>query len=236
MNNYPIAAKTRAPRKAVIYLCRSCCFLLCLVIMYVCFESNVAAQKPTWRYLVTVAGGTKFYINNDVRTLANKHVLAWEKTLKPDNAASVALAEWDCENKQRLTRQVTFYNPDSTVIGTLKKFDWTPVIPGSSADLLFRRFCSPVPPIRTAQIIVARADLRTQPAAGVVWRVARQGETFEVVPGTGQGGWYNVVEPETQVDFWLHGDNFKFVEPAEQQPKTAIKSQAPQRVKRQRQQ
>lgn len=51
--------------------------------------------------------------------------------------------------------------------------------------------------------------------------IADQGDKFQIIPETGKGGWYNVVDSLTQQDYWLHGNTFEIVKtmPVKQEPK-----------------
>ncbi len=132
--------------------------------------------------------------------------------IKSDGSSATALVEWNCPSKLRLTRQITFYNADQSVIGTKKNgFDWTPIISGSAADFFYRRICSTMT-LQTAEITNLRADLRVFPDnAAPIIRTAKRGERFQIVPETGKGGWFNVVDAATQEDYWLTSDLFKTI-------------------------
>lgn len=123
----------------------------------------------------------------------------------------------------RLTRQLTFYRPNQTVIGTKKVgFEWTPIIPGAVEDNLYRRVCLPAAPPKIAEITRDRAVLRVLPDdAAPPLRLGKRGERFEVVPESGLGGWFNLVDPRTQDDYWLTGDDFKMIKtPSPDAPRT----------------
>ena len=189
------------------------------------FTVAAFAQTEAWRYVATLPGGAKSYLNDEAKALPNKNNLRWEKMIKSDGSFAIALVEWNCPNKLRLTRQVTFYNADGSVIGTKKNgFDWTPIIPGSSADFLYRRVCTAVT-LQTAEINALEADLRAFPAhTAPITRITKRGDRFQIVPESGAGGWFNIVDSETQEDYWLPGGSFKTIESAA----TATKAKAVQ--------
>lgn len=99
------------------------------------------------------------------------------------------------------------------MIGTKKNgFDWTPIIPGSAADFLYYRVCLPATPVIWADIISDRTPLRLYPEGNAqVLRTAKRGERFQIVPETGKGGWFNVVDEKTQEDYWLPADSFELI-------------------------
>lgn len=175
--------------------------------------NSAFGQVATWQYVTTIAEGSKLYFNKDVRALANKNLNVWQKVILSDKSFAIALEEWDCRNKRHITRQITFYRADQTVIGTKKQSDWNAVIPGSSADLLFRRVCLPASTPRWALITVRKANLRSLPNDdAAVLRTAKRGEKFRVVEEMGQDNWFNVIDVNTQEDYWLHGSNFKVLQ------------------------
>lgn len=184
MNNQTLSGKTSEP----CYQLVNTTSLLLLSFIVILVSAIVSfAQATAWRYVATLPGGVKSYLNDEVKALPNKNNIRWEKMIKSDGSSATALVEWNCPGKLRLTRQITFYNADQSVIGTKKKgFDWTPIIPGSSADFLYRRVCSAIT-LQTAEITVALADLRAFPdnAAPIV-RTAKRGDKFQIVPESGQ--------------------------------------------------
>lgn len=186
--------------------------LLFLVLISV---GNISGQKSVWRYVMTLPDGTKGYLNDEVKNTANGNKTAWEKMVSADGSFIIALSEWDCRQKRRLTKQITPYNNDQTVIGTKKKgFEWMEIIPNSTSDLMFLRICRPPQPERWAKITSEKANLRIFPdASAPVIRVAVQSENFLIVPESGEGGWYNIVDVVTQEDYWIHGDTFEIFEP-----------------------
>jgi hypothetical protein len=185
--------------------------------------ANSFAQTSIWRYAVTLPDGAKGYINDEVKILLpGKNKIKWEKIVDPDSSSTIALIEWDCAGKLYLTHQVTYYKSDQSAIGTKKYgFQWSPIIPGSAADFFYRRVCL-VTTLQWAEITRSSADLRALPnAAAPIIRTGKRGERFAIVPETGLGGWFNIVDTATQQDYWLTSDLFKRIDP------TAAKTKAP---------
>jgi hypothetical protein len=220
MNNHPLhdaLGKSLTRSKNVLPL------LLCLFTSVLIFTTNTFAQTQVWQYVTTLPGGIKSYLNDEVKVLPSKKKTRWEKVIKADGSSATALVEWDCSGKLRLTRQITFYNSDQSVVGTKKKgFDWSPVIPGSAADFLYYRVCLPATPVIWADIISDRTALRLYPEGNAqVLRTAKRGERFQIVPETGKGGWFNVVDEKTQEDYWLPADSFELIVSAPPKAATA---------------
>ena len=220
MNNRTVSNKTS---ESYFHLINILSLLFTAFTLVLISAPNSFAQAVTWRYVATLPGGIKSYLNDEVKTLPNKNKTRWEKMVKPDASSATSLIEWNCSEKLRLTRQITFYSADQSVIGTKKNgFDWAPIIPGSSADFLYRRVCSAIT-FQTAEITRPKVDLRAFPdAAAPIVRTAERGNKFQIVPESGQGGWFNVVDTETQEDYWLLSNSFKTIEPVTQ-TKTADK-------------
>ncbi len=221
MNNQTLQVKTNAFHSRLINTLLSHLYALTTILI---FTSTTFAQAATWRYVSTLPGGIKSYLNDEVKVLPNKNKVRWEKMIKSDDSSATALVEWNCAAKLRLTKQRTFYNTDQSVIGTKKNgFDWTPLIPGSSADFLYRRVCTAMT-FQTAEITSANADLRTFPDnSAPITRTAKRGDKFQIVPESGQGGWFNIVDAATQEDYWLRSNSFKIIEPPAAKTKTADK-------------
>jgi hypothetical protein len=205
---------TNAPKKEQKIAFLSVFSVLRLFLIYTitifCVINTVFGQTAIWQYVTTVTGGSKLYYKNDIKVLANKNLSVWQLVIMPDKSFAIALEEWDCRNKRRVARQITFYKADATVIGTRKQSEWNAVIPGSSADYIFRRVCLPTPTARWAQITVTKANLRSLPNANApVLRTAERGEKFQIVEDIEQDGWFNVIDVTTQEDYWLHSNTFK---------------------------
>lgn len=197
------------------------------------FTNSGFAQTPTWRYVITNPEGTKGYINDEMKTLPNGNKNVWEKVVWADGSSVIAFAEYDCRNKRRITRQVTYYNRDQTIIDTKKRqsdlIEWRNIIPGTGGDSNYRRVCLLPEPVKWAEIIVPQVKMRSLPdESAAVLRVAKNGERFQFVPDTGFRGWINVVDTATQQDYWLPGNTFKIVEAANTKQKPTKKEKAPQ--------
>jgi len=184
-------------------------FLLYTIIT-LCITNSSVGQTATWQYITTVTGGSKLYFKKDIKVLANKNLSLWQLVTMPDKSFAVALEEWDCGNKRRVAREITFYRADATVIGTKKQSEWSEVIPGSSADYIYRRVCLPAPTPRWAEITAKKANLRSLPDSNApVLRTAERGEKFQIIEDIEQDGWFNVIDVTTQEDYWLHSSTFK---------------------------
>lgn len=211
MNNQPLFAE---PSKFYSLLSKTFLIWLPLFVTVLIFSGNVFAQVPTWRYVGTLSGGAKIYLNDEIKSLAKGNKTAWQKSINSNASAEVSLSEWNCAGKIRRTLQITLYKSDGALIETRRdRFEWTRVIPGSSGETLHRRICLPAAPPMTAEITTTLAFLRALPDAGAqIVRVAESGVRFQVVPETGKDGWFNLVDEATQDDYWLTADDLKILE------------------------
>ena len=188
-------------------------FCLLVVVIVGLLYSTAFAQQGNWQYVTTIHEGIKFYLGKDRRAATDGNVLVWEKIMAPDNSFVASFVEWDCRAKMRRTHQSTFYNSDDTVSRTTTPLEWKLVIPGSSADWLMDLACKSAPPPVIAEITVPNAQLRAAPLASAsVKQVAQRGTKFRVIPQTGYGGWFNLVElSKGEEDYWLTDDSFRIV-------------------------
>jgi hypothetical protein len=185
---------------------------LVLLLSILSLSTSVSAQKTKWRYVQTIVGGVKVYLKDDFQKLKNKNLLSWDKRIKADGSHAVSQIEWDCQNKQFLTKEMTMYEPDNTLIGVSNKFNWKPVVPDSVGDTLYNQICFPPPEVQFAEIITVKANLRFLPNPDAeVLRIAKKEDKFIVLPQTATNGWYNLVDEQTQEDYWVHGNAIKII-------------------------
>ena len=178
------------------------------------------AQTAKWRYVMTAAGGRKTYLNDEIKTLPDRHKGAWEKMIDPNGSAVVVLAEYDCANKRRTPKQLSFYDSDGSLT-SIKKVppDWLELAPGSLGIAFYARLCLPAQTVKWARIVNSRTPLRQLFGNdSPIIRIARRGELFQIAPESGRGGWFNIVDRETQQDYWLPENMFETIE-GDQSPK-----------------
>jgi hypothetical protein len=209
--------------------------LFCLFCLFAVLISATAAfaQSAKWRYVMTATGGKKTYLNDEIKNLPDRHKGAWEKMIDPDGSSVVVLAEYDCASKRRTPVQLFFYNSDGALTNIKKvSLNWMEFSPDSIAVAFHARLCLLAQPVKWAQIINARTPLRRMFGNdSPIIRIAYQGELFQIAPESGLGGWFNVVDSETQMDYWLPGDWFETIEVA-QAPKKRSVAAAPTVVKK----
>lgn len=208
--------------------------LFCLFAVLI-YATATFAQTAKWRYVMTANGGKKLYLNDEIKNLPDRHKSSWEKMVDPDGAFAIILSEWDCANQRRTPLQFSFYDSRG-VFTRMEKLapNWSQFIPGSIALASYRRVCLPAAPVKEARIISPRTALRLEPGSdSEVIRIANQGELFQIAPESGLGGWFNVVDSETQMDYWLPGTLFETIEVEQgvKKPSAAV-ARAPAVVKK----
>jgi hypothetical protein len=185
-------------------------FLRFLVLSVLLMPISAVGQITKWRYVQTIYGGVKLYMKEEFEKLKNKNLVVWDKRVRSDGSFAILQVEWDCINKRLRTKQMTLYDADKILLKTFYKFDWQTVIPSSVSETFYNQICLAKPENRFAKIIAVKADLRSFPDKDAeVLRIAEKGDRFILIEGTGEGGWYNVVDEKTQQDYWIHGDNIE---------------------------
>lgn len=214
MNNRPFNSVSNKPSN---YSSKLFLVLLVAFTFTALTVSPIFGQSPTWRYVTTSISGSKTYLNDERKSLTGKNRGAWEKMVSADGSSVVTLVEWDCAGKSRLIRQITYFDSRLAVVGGKNQgFNWSAVVPGSAGDFLYHRLCLPAVPQKWAQITVDHTSLRAYPDNGAaVTRIARRDERFQIVPESGQGGWFNIFDTQTQQDYWLRSDLFDTIEVAQ---------------------
>lgn len=185
-------------------------------------------QRAKWLYVTTVADGTKTYLRNEIKILPNRNREAWMKMLHSDGSSFVARTEWDCLNQRRINRRIILYSPDNLLAGKPELTNrWEEIVPDSICDLLYVRICLPAQPVKWAQIIAPDTPLRQKSEIdSPVTRTAQCGERFEIIFETEKRRRVNVVDHETQEDYWLPRDEFETVEGGQSPIKHIIASAA----------
>jgi Bacterial SH3 domain len=202
-------------------------FLRFLVLSVLLMPISVFGQTTKWRYVQTIYGGVKLYMKDEFESLKSKNILVWDKRVRSDGSFAILQVEWDCVGKRYRTKQMTLYDTDKILLKTFRKFDWQTVIPSSVSETFYSQICLAKPENRFAKIVAVKADLRSFPDKDAeVLRIAEKGNRFILIEGTGEGGWYNIVDEKTQQDYWIHGDNIKFSEEksVEKKPRKPRKS------------
>jgi len=213
MNNHPLYFTMKGLFFCLYSRIFSLSILFCTLAVLISVN-KAFSQTVKWRYVATLGiNASKVYLNDEVKVLENKNVTVWQKLILANGLYAISQEELDCQNKRIITRQITYYRIDQTVDETKKKsFEWEEIIPSSTGDFLYSRVCLPPQPVKWAQIDLQQAYLRNfpDPSAPVI-RKAKRGERFQIIPETGKDGWFNIVDPITQQDFWLQDNAFEMV-------------------------
>jgi hypothetical protein len=206
---YPYGAKLLIMKNWNLSRAKPFFHLFCLFAILIS-ATDAFAQTAKWRYVMSAASGKKVYLNDEIKNLPDRHKSVWEKMIETDGSFVIILAEWDCADKRRTPLQFSFYDSGG-VLTNLRKLspDWSELVPGSIAVASYARICLPARPVKGARIISPRTPLRLRPGNdSAIIRIAERGELFQIVPESGLGGWFNIVDPKTEQDYWLPKDWF----------------------------
>lgn len=188
-------------------------YLFCLFAVLIS-ATDASAQTKKWRYVSTAENGIRSLLNDDIKVLVNGNRSVWEKLIMTDGSSVIVLAEWDCAGRRRTPRQLFFYDAGGELTNIRKeRANWLEFVPGAIGEPFYPRICSPAKPLKWARIISPGTPLRRViRGKSTVLRIAEPGEQFEITPEGGVNGWFNIVDPETQEDYWLPGDWFETIE------------------------
>lgn len=178
------------------------------------FSPVIFAQSAGWIYIARSEEG-KYYVKRQVDKLptAAGHHAQWMKIVSPDGSEDISYAEWDCHKRRFRLLQTSSYAPGGKAVAHRKNLDWTLATPESVAEDLFEEACGTPRKLKYALIMLPQVKLRDAPrTTGQVYRTAKRGEIFPLVPFDPVGAWYHVYDPKTLAEYWLHGNAIKIVE------------------------
>ena len=177
----------------------------------------LTAQTSTrWLYVSLSADGWKFYRQDKIDKLENGNPATWIKLLDATGFYRTMYYEWDCKGKRYRLLQSHFFSPDAQLVSNKQPVDtsWAFLPPDSVAGILLSITCNPPVERRTVEIIVNRANsaksIRTRKHR--IEKQRKKGRDFRSPPARTVGNWFNVVDEETQDDYWIHRSVFEFIE------------------------
>lgn len=144
--------------------------------------------------------------------MTNGHCGIWMKLLADDGSEEISYEEWDFQRRRFRIKQIYYYASDGTALRHLMDLDRAFATPESVAARLYEEACGTPREIKYAEIIVLKAQMRDSPnIRGEVYRTAKKGEIFPITPFDPVGAWYCVYDPQTLVEYWIHGNTIKIV-------------------------
>lgn len=162
------------------------------------------AQTPIWKYVTTSVDGSKFYISADQKLNQEGHVMNWGKTLLPTGISYVSLSEWNCADNYRRFLKSIYYSEKGGVLKVVDAGEWHSIVPDSVIYSLYEKVCFRETLVEKIGINGRNTALRANAGfSASIIRHAQTGEVFEIARQLENTDWYNVVEPQTQKDYWV---------------------------------
>jgi hypothetical protein len=189
--------------------------VLTSTVLFFIFATFVFSQtkQSKWFYLATSAEGWKFYYQKETLKLENGGLGLWTKVVYQDGSSMQMFDEWRCAEKRYRIIEATSFSPNSQILDGEKNLSWNQVSPDSVSEILFAIVCERRTETRKVEVIVLEANLRSRPSKDApVLRTAKKESKFSLSLAKPFSGWYNVVDDETQEDYWIHGNTVKIVE------------------------
>jgi hypothetical protein len=169
------------------------------------------SNSPKWLYFGTDAEFNRHYLRNIYDKSEGGFIRGWIKIISPEDVYTERMYNWDCKKRSMQLLYVAVYYPDNTLALKQDKPDeWSQVVPDTLGDKMLDYICGIKRDVYWAEITSTKANLRI--FAGTehkVLRVARKGEKFRVISSLENKIWYNVIDEETQKDFWIHYSTIK---------------------------
>lgn len=182
-----------------------------LSLFVVCGFSQQKQSK--WFYLSTSAEGWKFYYQKEIQKLENGNSASWLKVVYLDESAIEMYDEWDCSQKRYRQLQATVFSSSNEMLADKRNVGWDYVSPDSVSSLSFSIVCKQATETKIVEVIGLQVNLRSFPNKNAtVMRTAKKGSRFTLSLAKQYGGWYNVVDEETQQDYWVHGNTVKIID------------------------
>lgn len=176
-----------------------------LICSFSVLSQTKEVEKTCWLYVITEVGGVKMYFRSDTEKLKNGYIRSWSKRIYTDGTSAIYLADWDCENNRFYNYEVTGYDINGYSIVHQKLSGWNTAVADSAGEKILNRICGTEDLKSFAEIKTLKANLRLDASVqSPIIRVAEKGEQFRIVFVTPDKTWYNVVDEETQEDYWLH--------------------------------
>lgn len=176
-----------------------------------CFFSAGFAQNTKWIYTARSSEG-RYYIKKKIDQLKSGNQGMWMKIISDDGTEQISYTEWDCTNRKFRLKQTSTYSSDGTTLNQLKNLDWVLVSPESVSEDLIEEVCGNPREVKYAVIILKEVKLRDTPGLnGQVYRTAKLNEKFPLTPFNPVGAWYQIYDPETLVEYWVHENGIKVI-------------------------
>lgn len=184
-------------------------FGICFCCLF--FVSALQAQTTQqWFYVVNDSDNARFFVQKKIDSLEGDRRGMWTKIVYSDWSWKTGYDEWNCKKRRFRTKQVSSYSSDGKLLRTARNLKWVLVTPEAVSEALYAEACGKPLEVKYAVIISAQAELREfAEANGKVIRTIKRGEKFPLSSTKPVGEWYQIYDPQTLAEYWLHGDAFK---------------------------
>lgn len=183
--------------------------LLALLFLFFSFSETSFAQTQNWIYVAKSTEG-RYFVKRKIEKINGNNRAIWMKIVSDDGSEQVSYSEWDCRTRRFRLNQTSVYAPDGTALEHYKKLDWAEVAPETVSETLFEEACGTPSEIKYAVIILKEVKLRTAPTINAeVVRTVKQKEVFPLTPFAPIGAWYQIYDPNTLAEYWVHGNGIK---------------------------
>lgn len=185
----------------------------------------IQIQLGRWIFVGKDMNGTQFFVDKQINRVSKDLLKVWTRRIYSDLSFTVALNQWDCNNRRLRVSQETRYNQQQQVTNYNGQITvWADVVPDSIGEEMLSAVCnrvaknkldgedtntvpSALPPNFTMiEITAVKANLRDNPEAKAsVIRVVKRGEILLSSDGEQSGAWYKVSDPQnSNKELWVH--------------------------------
>ena len=188
---------------------------LILTFLLSLFAASGFSQKSSskWFYLATTMEGWKFYYQKDIQKLKNGNLAFWSRVVYLDESSMEIFQEWDCSQKRYRRLQAISFSPTNELLFDNKNLNWDFASPDSISATSFSIVCEQANETRLIEVISPQAKLRSLPNKNAtILRTAKKGNHFALSLAKPVSGWYNIVDEETQEDYWIYGNAIRIIE------------------------
>ncbi len=196
-----IFLKSKFVRKNIIHLS-----LVFLILLFICPQIFSQTSNVKWLYFGTDAEASRYYLRSDTKKNNDGYFQGWMKTVFDDLTYSERLYQWDCKGK-RMNRLylAAYYANNKLLYKEEGKESWEVIIPDTLGDRMLNHLCGVKIDIYWAEVTSLKANMRLYPGTNQeVLRIANKGQEFRIISFLNDKSWYNVVDEETQEDYWVH--------------------------------
>jgi hypothetical protein len=182
------------------------------------------AQTAEWIYIARSTEG-RYFVKRKIDRIDPGNRGMWMKIVSDDDSEQISYSEWDCQNRRFRLKQTSSFNADGTTVWQLKNLDWAYVSPETVSEDLFEEACGTPRQIKYAVIILKEVKLRDAPGPnGQVYRTVKRSERFPLTPFNPVGAWFQIYDPKTLAEYWVHGNAIKIVADGGKSPQTVKRS------------